>query len=77
MASGEAVRVSRTTPPIGWFARRTRRGQPLVGLMTVMRDSEGQSTVSKGKGVWVTSGGSRHRLPEPSPGESRDTLHSP
>ena len=56
---------------MGGFARRTPRTQQVVTVTSVMCHSEGQKAQSvKGEARGVKAAGTRHRLPEPSPGGS-------
>ena len=58
-------------PQMGGFARRTPRTQQVVTVTSVMCHSEGQKAQSvKGEARGVKAAGTRHRLPEPSPGGS-------
>ena len=66
-------------PQVGGFARRTPRTQHMVVPTAVMYCSERHKAQSaKRKAHGVKSGGTRHRLQEPSPrGVTEDSLHSP
>lgn len=63
------VRVTKTTPrpQVPCISRRTPRTQHLLVRSAVMVTGK-DTALSKGKDMWGEVWGTRHKLPEPSPG---------